>query len=43
MSESHVEIERAPYLGEHTDEVLRDELGLTDDELKALRENGILG
>lgn len=32
---------RVPWLGEHTDEVLRAELGLTDDELQSLRDAGI--
>ena len=27
---------RVPWVGEHTDDVLRDELGLDDDELAAL-------
>ena len=43
LSESQVEIQRAPYLGEHSDEVLRADLGLADDELLALREKGALG
>lgn len=29
---------RVPWLGEHTDDVLRDELGLSDDELRELRD-----
>ena len=33
---------RVPWLGEHTDAVLRDELGLGDDELAALRADGVL-
>ncbi len=33
----------APTVGEHTEDVLRDVLGKTDDELKALREAGVLG
>jgi len=33
----------APTLGEHTEEVLRDVLGKSDDEIKALRETGALG
>jgi crotonobetainyl-CoA:carnitine CoA-transferase CaiB-like acyl-CoA transferase len=32
------EPQRAPYLGEHTDEVLRDVLGLSDETLADLRE-----
>lgn len=43
MSESEVEIRRAPYLGEHGDEVLRADLSLSDGELEALRERGIVG
>lgn len=43
MSESCVELRRAPYLGEHADEVLRADLSLSDGELEALRERGILG
>ena len=31
-----------PLLGQHTDEVLRDILGKTDDDLAALRANGVL-
>jgi crotonobetainyl-CoA:carnitine CoA-transferase CaiB-like acyl-CoA transferase len=34
---------RVPWLGEHTDEVLRDELGLTNDELQSLRDEGAIG
>jgi crotonobetainyl-CoA:carnitine CoA-transferase CaiB-like acyl-CoA transferase len=33
---------RVPWVGEHTDEVLRQELGLGDDELAALRRAGVL-
>jgi formyl-CoA transferase len=43
MSASHVELTRAPYLGEHSDEVLRADLGLPEEELAALREDGVLG
>ena len=32
----------APRLGEHTDEVLSDLLGLDDDELAALRSDGVI-
>jgi crotonobetainyl-CoA:carnitine CoA-transferase CaiB-like acyl-CoA transferase len=34
---------RWPMLGEHTDAVLRAELGLRDDELRALREQKVIG
>jgi len=34
---------RVPWLGEHTDQVLRDELGVGDDERRALREAGVIG
>jgi formyl-CoA transferase len=43
MSASEVELERAPYLGEHSDEVLRRDLGLGDDALGALRAKGVIG
>jgi crotonobetainyl-CoA:carnitine CoA-transferase CaiB-like acyl-CoA transferase len=33
---------RAPWLGEHTDEVLGAELGLPAHELGALRESGVI-
>jgi formyl-CoA transferase/CoA:oxalate CoA-transferase len=33
----------APLLGEHTDEVLREELGLADAEIDALRQAGAIG
>jgi crotonobetainyl-CoA:carnitine CoA-transferase CaiB-like acyl-CoA transferase len=35
--------EPAPMLGQHTDEVLRERLGLTDDELDALRADHVIG
>ncbi|RNL62095.1 CoA transferase [Nocardioides marmoriginsengisoli] len=34
---------RVPWLGEHTDHLLRTELGLTEDELVALRDEGVIG
>ena len=34
---------RVPWIGEHTDAVLRDELGIDDDELTALRADGVIG
>lgn len=33
---------RVPWLGEHTDELLRSELGLNHDELAALRRDGVI-
>jgi crotonobetainyl-CoA:carnitine CoA-transferase CaiB-like acyl-CoA transferase len=33
---------RIPWLGEHTDEVLQQELGLTPERLAALRANGTI-
>ena len=33
---------RVPWLGEHTDDVLRDDLGLSEGELRSLRADGIL-
>jgi len=34
---------RVPWVGEHTEVVLRDELGLGDDELAELRRDGVIG
>ncbi len=34
---------RVPWLGEHTDDVLRSELDLDDAELDDLRERGVIG
>ena len=42
MSESEVPIARAPLLGEHTDQVLTDELDMGQDELDALRAAGVV-
>jgi formyl-CoA transferase len=36
LSASHVEVVPAPLLGQHTAEVLRDELGLSDQEIAAI-------
>jgi 2-methylfumaryl-CoA isomerase len=36
-------VQPAPELGEHTDEVLADVLGLNDQEISALRSSGIVG
>lgn len=32
-----------PTLGQHTDEVLRDNLGIGEEEIKALRMDGVVG
>ena len=34
---------RVPWIGEHTDSVLHDDLGLDDDDLAALRDEGVIG
>ena len=43
MSASEVDIEPAPFLGGHTDEVLAEDLGLGAEEIEALRRGGVLG
>ena len=43
MSKSRVPIHAAPLLGEHTDEVLAEDLGLGAEDLAALRERGAIG
>ena len=42
MSASDVPIRPAPLLGEHTDQVLGEELSLSGDEVAALRESGVV-
>ena len=42
MSESSVEIDAAPSLGQHSNEVLNDDLGLTQKELDDLSEQGVI-
>lgn len=39
----HDEVKRAPLLGEHTDEVLRELLDLSDAEIANLRDDGAIG
>jgi crotonobetainyl-CoA:carnitine CoA-transferase CaiB-like acyl-CoA transferase len=36
-------LERAPLRGEHTDAILRDLCGYTDDQIQALRADGTFG
>jgi formyl-CoA transferase len=43
LSEPQAELKRAPLLGEHTGAVLARELGLSDDEIRALAGRGVLG
>ena len=43
MSASSVEIEPAPLLGQHTDNVLEEDLGLTAEEIASLRDRGAIG
>ena len=43
LSASSVDLEAAPPLGAHTDEVLAAELGLDEDALSALRANAVIG
>ena len=42
LSESEVEMRRPPRLGEHTNDVLQGELGLTNAELRQLRARGAI-
>ncbi|MFK7859793.1 MAG: formyl-CoA transferase [Granulosicoccus sp.] len=43
LSDSTVEVERSPLLGEHTAEILRDVLGYSGDELQAVIDSGAVG
>ena len=43
LSESPAEVKRSPLLGEHTKEILRSELGYTDNELDEILESGAVG
>jgi formyl-CoA transferase len=43
MSDSPVEVVRSPLLGEHTEEILRDVLGYSDDELSEIAGSGAIG
>ena len=43
LSASNVDMTRPPRLGEHTDDVLAEELALGDDEITSLRESGVIG
>jgi len=43
LSASPVEVERSPLLGEHTEEILRDVLKYSDEEIQAISESGAVG
>ncbi len=40
LSASPVEVKRSPLLGEHTDEILRDIVGMSDDDIAAAKAEG---
>ena len=40
MSDSTVDVTRSPLLGEHTDEILKDVLGYSEDDIFAIKESG---
>jgi formyl-CoA transferase len=40
LSDSPAEVERSPLLGEHTDEILKEVIGYSDEEIAASREQG---
>ena len=42
LSDSPSDVRRSPLLGEHTDEVLRGVLGLSDDDINAARQQGAI-
>ncbi len=42
LSDSPTDVERSPLLGEHTEEILRDVVGLSDQEIKDAREDGAI-
>jgi formyl-CoA transferase len=42
LSDSPSDVQRSPLYGEHTDDVLRTLVGLTDDEIQAARQQGAI-
>ncbi len=42
LSDSDVDYQRSPLLGEHTDDVLKNVLGMTDEEIQEAREHGAI-
>ncbi len=43
LSDSPAKVERSPLLGEHTEEILKGELGYTDEELDEILNSGAVG
>ena len=43
LSDSPSEVTRSPLLGEHTEEILREVLGLSSDEIANIRKSGAVG
>ena len=43
LSDSQVEVVRSPLLGEHTDEILREVLGYSDEDLQDIWSSGAVG
>ncbi len=40
LSDSPTDVERSPFLGEHTDKILKDIVGFSDEEIKNAKEEG---
>jgi formyl-CoA transferase len=40
LSDSPADVVRSPLLGEHTDDILRDVVGMSDDEIAAAKDEG---
>ena len=42
LSDSPADVRRSPFLGEHTEEILKTVVGMTDDEIQAARQQGAI-
>jgi len=42
LSDSPSDVERSPLMGEHTEEILKDIVGLSDQEIKDAKEEGAI-
>ena len=42
LSDSPADVKRSPFLGEHTEEVLKSVLGMSDDDISAARAQGAI-